>query len=184
MKKTKCAALLLAFFTAAPAFAQGGAAFVNIDRVYSASKLVKAVGDKINADFRERTETLQQLDREIREKREALQKEELALSDAEKEARAAEITATLRQFERDRRALAEDRDLRFQERRKVIDTALAKIIEEIAKERKIDIVLNPFIALPVAGRALTHSILFYASPNADITDEVIERFDKEAKLDG
>ena len=79
---------------------------------------------------------------------------------------------------RDRQELSEDRAISYEKRRKVIDIALSKVIESIAKERKYDTVLNPFMR----GRALTHSILFYGGAKADITDEVIERFDKEAKL--
>lgn len=162
---------------------EGGVAFVNFERIYAKSALVKAVSDKINADFRKRTESLRQLDKEVRDKQDALQKDDLTLSDAEKEARGAEIATMQRKLVRDRQELREDRELRFEKRRKVIDTALSRIIEEIAKERKYDVVLNPFIILPVPGRALTHNTLFYGSPGADITDEVIERFDKEAKLD-
>lgn len=162
---------------------EGAVAFVNIDRFYDKSVLVKAVNDKINADFRKRTEALRQLDKDLRAKQEALQKDRLTIDDTEREARESEIAAMQRKLVRDRQELSEDRALSYEKRRKVIDIALSNIIESVAKERNYDVVLNPFILLSVRGRALTHSILFYGGAKADITDEVIERFDKEAKLD-
>lgn len=184
MKKIKLliAPLLLALCLPAAAH-EGAVAFVNIDRFYDKSVLVKAVTDKINADFRKRTEALRQLDEDLRGKVESLQKERLTIDDTEREARESDIVAMRRKLERDQQELREDRALEYEKRRRVIDIALSNIIEAIAAERKYDVVLNPFILLPLRERALTHSILFYGGAKADITDEVIERFDKEAKLD-
>ena len=178
---------LLIFFTllTAPVFAaEGGVAYVDFERVYRDSKLVKAVSDDINVKFKKRTALLEKADKEIRALREQLQKEALTMSEAKKEDINAQIAASNRSFTRERRALAEDRGLSFQQRRKAVDSELARIIEIIAKEKKYDMVLNPFIALPVPGdRLLTHSILLYANAKADITAEVIKRFDKQANLE-
>ena len=148
---------LLIFFTlfTAPVFAaEGGVAYVNFERVYRDSKLVKAVSDEINVKFKKRTALLEKADKEIRTLREQLQKEALTMGEAKKEEVNAQIAELNRSFTRERRALAEDRGLSFQQRRKVVDSELARIIEIIAKEKKYDLVLNPFIALPVPGDRL------------------------------
>ena len=86
-----------------------------------------------------------------------------------------------RNFVRDRRALVEDRTVVMQDRRHKIDIEIAKVIETIARERQYSMVLNPYLTLPISSnRTLTHNIILFADNEADITSEVIARFDKEA----
>jgi len=159
-----------------------GVAFVNFEQVYQESAVVQEVRDSINADFLDRETKLREQDEEIRELAEALEKDSLTLGDTEREKRRADIEQKERNFVRDRRALVEDRGVIMQERRRLIDIAIAKIIEETAEERKYSMVINPYLTLPLSGnRTLTHNIILYADSEADITADVISRFDSEMK---
>ena len=58
----------------------------------------------------------------------------------------------------------------LQEQRRELDVKIAEVIENIAREQKYAMVLNPYLTLPVSGnRTLTHNILLFADPSADIT---------------
>ena len=169
-----------AMFFAAGAASAHGVVYVNIDRVYQESKIIQAVRDAINADFKEREDALRAQGVKIREMNEELEKEALTLEDGELESRRAELEQLDRNFVRDRRALVEDRGVVMQERRRLIDIEVAKVIEAIAAEREYAIVLNPFVVLPAGNRTYTHTSYFYAAEETDITADVVERFDGEA----
>ena len=77
--------------------------------------------------------------------------------------RRAELEQLDRNFVRDRRALVEDRGVVMQERRRLIDIEIAKVIEKIAVEREYAMVLNPFVVLPAGNRTYTHTSFFYAN---------------------
>lgn len=179
MKKTmKTLFAAAAVFAAGAAHAEDGIAYVNFDRVYQESKLVRQVRDSINANFKEREDGLRRQSEEIRGLTESIEKDKLTLSDEESEKRRIEIEQKERNFVRDRRALVEDRGVVMQERRRVIDTKIAEVVEEVARERGYSMVLNPFLTLPLPGnRTLTHNIILFADAKVDITDDVISEFD-------
>lgn len=180
MKKILLA--LLVTFTVAQA-KEGGVVYVDFERIYRESKVVSAVRDDINVEFRDREEKLKDLSDKIRSINEELEKESLTLSEGEKEAQRREVAEMERGFIRDRRALSEDLGVRFQEHRRIIDAEIERLIEKLAKEKAYGIVLNPYIILPFSGdRTLTHNVILYAADDADITEEVIELFDQEAKI--
>lgn len=171
-----CAALL-----AGGAASAHGVVYVDIDRVYQESTIIRAVRDAINADFKEREDALRAQGETIRTMGEDLEKEALTLDDEELESRRGELEQLDRNFVRDRRALVEDRGVVMQERRRLIDVAVAKVIEAIAMEREYAMVLNPFVVLPAGNRTFTHTSFFYADEEkTDITADVVSRFDSEA----
>lgn len=177
--------LLLALLVSAGAHAAGEVVYVNFDRVYRDSKVINGIRTEISAEFRDREDALKAVGEEIRAMKEEIEKEALILSDTEKEERRRIIADKERNFLRDRRALSEDIGLRFRERRRAIDAEIARVINVMAEERKYGMVLNPHIVLPFSGdRTLTHNVILYADESADITGEVIERFDKEASFGG
>lgn len=176
-------AIAMSMFAAQSARAHG-IVYVNIDRVYQESKVIQEVRGAINADFKEREDALRSQGEEIRQEGESLEKDALTLDEAELESRRAELEKLDRSFARDRRALVEDRGVVMQERRRLIDIEVAKVIEAIAAEREYAMVLNPFVVLPAGNRTYTHASFFYADEEqTDITADVIARFDAEAKAD-
>ena len=176
MKKILLAALITGGLFSA--HAEDGIAYVNFDRVYQESKIVRQVRDSINANFKEREDGLRRQGEKVQELNENAEKEKLTLSDEELEKKRAEIEQMERNFIRDRRALVEDRGVVMQERRRVIDTKIAEVVEKVARERGYSIVLNPFLTLPLPGnRTLTHNIILFADSRVDITDDVIAGFD-------
>lgn len=180
MKKAIFAFAPVLLLATATAFAHG-VVYVDIDRVYQESKIIQAVRDEINADFKEREDALRGQDENLRKIGEELERDAVTLGDAELESRRAEFEQLNRNFLRDRRALVEDRGVVMQERRRLIDIEVAKVIEALAVEREYAMVLNPFVVLPAGNRTYTHTNFFYADrEQTDITADVVARFDAEA----
>lgn len=178
--------IILSFILAwhGAALAADDTVYVDFERIYRQSQVVSALQDKLNSEFRPREEALEAQRAEFVAARDELRKEEITLSAQERETRTAALVKMERDFVRDRQALVEDRNIRFQERRRAIDLEVARLVSELAGEKGYTVVLNPFFSLPLAaGRVLNHSIIVYADPAADITDEVIRLFDEKANLD-
>ena len=166
---------------ASAAAAENGVAYINFERVYQESEVVQKVRAAINGDFADRENALRGQSDKLRQLQQDLEKESLTLSDADAEKKRGDIEQLERNFVRDRRALVEDRTVVMQDRRHKIDIEIAKVIETIARERQYSMVLNPYLTLPISSnRTLTHNIILFADNEADITSEVIARFDKEA----
>ena len=160
--------------------AENGVAYINFERLYQESKVVQEVRNTINENFSDREGGLRGQSEELQEMQDSLEKEALTLGKAELEKKRGDIQQLERDFVRDRRALVEDRGVVMQERRRLIDIEIAKMIEKIAEERKYSMVINPFLTLPVSGnRTLTHNIILFADGTSDITADVIARFDDE-----
>ena len=175
--------LFLTCLFAAGALAADRIVYVDFERIYRESTVVGAVQDDLRTEFKSREEALDASRQEILALQESLEKEELTISSAEKNERAREIARMERDFVRARQALVEDRSLRFQERRRVIDSEIERLITELAKEQNYTIVLNPYLRLPLSERSsLNHNIIIYADADADITDAVVELFDQKAKI--
>lgn len=175
--------LIAACIVVASAVAADRIVYVDFERIYRESKVVGAVNDDLTVEFSSREDALEAAREEIQSLREELEKETLTLNDAERAERERRIVKLERDFVRDRQAYVEDRTLRFQERRKVIDAEIARLIAELAQEQNYTIVLNPFLTLPISGRAsLNHNIILYANPESDITEAVIELFDQKANI--
>lgn len=175
--------LAAACFMTGAALAADRIVYVDFERIYRESKVVGAVQDELQVAFKDRQDALQQSQEEITALREALEREELTLSDAERNERERNIIQMEREFVRNRQAFLEDRTLNFRERRQVIDAEIERLIAELAKEKSYTIVLNPYLSLPISGgNTLRHNIILYADETADITEEVIELFDQEAKI--
>ena len=180
--------LLLTIFillssTAAAAFAEDSIVYMNFDKFYRGSKIVSAVRDSISVEFRQRDTELRELAQKIRDIQEELEKEDLALSEEIKQQKRREAADLDRELLRKGRALAEDRNLSFQERRGVINSEVMRLVRQLAKEKGYRMVLNPFVTLPFNNdRPITQEIVLYAEDSVDITDEVVELFDQEAKI--
>ena len=84
VKRQFILAAALALLTFSASAQEGRVAFVNFERVYQESKVVIAVRDKINAEFKEREESLQEQNEGLRAMQEELAKEELTLSETQK----------------------------------------------------------------------------------------------------
>lgn len=182
----KIIALLFAVLTAAtPAAVADGVVYVDFERIFRDSKKIEDARKSINGEFASQQKGLDDANAKIRGMLDALEKEAPTLSDDDRENRRKEITALERDFLRDRRALVEDRGVRLQELRRVINNEIGRIIREVSEARGYKMVLNPFLVLPLSNeRTLTHNIIIHAVDEADITAEIISRFDAEANLDG
>ena len=179
----KITLLLSALLLSGGVFAADEIVYVDFDRIYRESKIIGTVETQLREEFAGREEALEAIREEMTSQRERLEKEELTLSEQEKDEIERQIIKMERDFVRNRQALVEDRTLRFQERRKIIDSEILRLVNQLAEEKDYAIVLNPFLHLPISERtSLNHNIILYANRDADITEAVIELFDKEADI--
>lgn len=176
-------ALLLSIGALTTASAADKIVYVDFDRIYRDSKIITEQEGKLRAEFTSREEELSAMSEEIVAARRNLEKDALVLSDDERNELRAQLEKMERDFVRGRQALVEDRALRFQERRKVIDSEINRLLTALAEQEGYTMVLNPFLRLPVSERrSINHSMILYADPEADVTDKVIELFDEKATI--
>lgn len=173
-----CAALLCAA-PVVPAAAEGETVFVDIERVYRDSQVIQRVRDQVDSEFADAQNELEEIGAELERLRERLQKEDLTLSEAEREDIRADISAKERDFARKRGALLEDRGIRIQGRLQFVNEEIGQTIRALAEERGYALVLNRYIVLPVPGnRSFTHDNVLYAAANSDVTAQVVEKLDQ------
>jgi len=168
-------ALALALGVSFSASAQDAAAvqgakvvFVQLERVYSDSVLIQQIREKIELEFKEREEDVLQVVKDIRERRNRLEKDSLTMGADEKEVIRQEIDRLERQLNREDTALREDRNLRFSEYRQRLEPRILRIIGQIAQEGEHEIVLD---------------FVLFGRTSANITEEVITLLDEQVSLD-
>ena len=86
------------------------------------------------------------------------------MSDSEKEKLSRKLQQKKIDAQRDERELREDIDLRRREEINKLQVKVNEVIEELAKEKKYDLIVYQGVA--------------YASPSIDLTDEVIKALGK------
>ena len=169
------AALLLAAAAAVPAAAQeeeerpeilDTVGVVEISRIFRDSKYIGRNRDEINAEFVERTEQLEQMEAQMAEKRDQLERDQLAMTDADRTALLEEIDQLGVRFQREERNLREDKRLAFDSRQRQLEKEVLEAIAALASQKKLYMVLE------------LNAILF-AEESIDFTDEVIAKLDSE-----
>ena len=169
----RAGALLLAL-AAAPARAQDGerpeildtVGVVEISRIFQDSKYIGRNRDEINAEFSERNSELEEMERQMAEKRERLERDQLAMTEADRTALLEEIDQLGVRFQREERNLREDKRLAFDSRQRRLEKEVLEAIAELASQKKLYMVLE------------LNAILF-AEESIDFTDEVIAKLDAE-----
>lgn len=161
-------ALLL---SAAPSRAQEqGVVFVEVERIFRESSLIKEIREKVEAEFEVQEESMRKLVEDIRERRSRLNKEDLTLSADEKSEIRQEIERIEVLLNREDKALREDRSLRFGEFKKQLEPVILELIGALAKENGYELVLDSVVVL-------------YGGTAANATDEIIKRLDEEVTVE-
>ncbi|HEX8787040.1 MAG TPA: OmpH family outer membrane protein [Telluria sp.] len=156
---------------AAPVPAQGDAApatpsrigFVYTERLMSESKLAKAADAKIQAEFSKRQQQLDEMGQKFRQTREKFDDESPKLSDLERTKRTRELLDMEKDLQRMQREYSEDLFQRKNEERAAIAQKAYKLIEQVAEQEHLDVVLQESV---------------WASPRIDITDKILKLLDK------
>ncbi|MFC4929689.1 OmpH/Skp family outer membrane protein [Massilia sp. GCM10023247] len=160
-------ALLLAALCAGalPAMAQttGRIGFVFTERLMTESKMAKAADAKIQAEFSKRQKTTEEMVAKFKQMSEKFDADAPRLNDVERTRRARELFDMEKDVQRMNREFTEDLMQRKGEERAAIAQKAFKIIEQIAEQEKLDVVLQEAA---------------WSSPRIDITDKILKLLDK------
>ncbi len=156
--------VLFTFFFVNQVIAEVKIGFVQVDQILQNAPQTNASNKKLEKEFKKRTDTLKKTIKEIQTEEKNFSKNSLTLSDSEKEKLSRKLQQKKIDAQRDERELREDIDLRRREEINKLQVKVNEVIEELAKEKKYDLIVYQGVA--------------YASPSIDLTDEVIKALGK------
>lgn len=150
----------------AQAQAQGGASrigFIFTERLMTDSKMAKAADAKIESEFSKRQKANKDMLARLKTLSEKLDADAPALIEPERTRRYREVAELEKDVQRTQREFDEDLLQRKSEERAAIAQKAFKLIEQIAEQEHLDVVLQESA---------------WSSPRIDITDKVIKLLDK------
>jgi outer membrane protein len=145
--------------TAAP----GRIGFVYTERLMTESKLAKAADAKLQAEFSKRQKQVDDMLQRYKQSREKFDDEAPKLSDVDRTKRTRELLDMEKDVQRMQREYNEDLFQRKNEERAAIAQKAYKLIEQVAEQDHLDVVLQEAI---------------WTSPRIDITDRILKLLDK------
>ncbi|CUI03430.1 OmpH family outer membrane protein [Massilia sp. P8910] len=137
--------------------------FVFTERLMTESKLAKAADAKIEAEFSKRQKSIQDSVTRFKSMEAKFETDAPNLPELERTRRARELLDLEKDVQRTQREFREDLIQRKSEERGNIAQKAGKLIEQIAEEEKLDIVLQESA---------------WTSPRIDITDKILKLLDK------
>ncbi|SMB25718.1 Outer membrane chaperone Skp (OmpH) [Sterolibacterium denitrificans] len=144
---------------AGAAHAQLKIGYVNTQRILVDAPQAAKAKQKIEREFERRSQDLQRLAKQLQSLQEAVEKNAVTMSEAQRRNKEREFGELSREFQRRQREYREDLNLRQNEEMAAIFDRLSKAINFIAESEKFDLILQEAV---------------YASPRIDITDRVIK----------
>lgn len=159
----------LLLLLAPTAFAEG-LGYVDLARVLDRAPQVAASRARLETEFEQRNQALQEDEISLVALREQLAVDDPLASPADREAATRRVETLERSLRRRRETLSRDLDQRRQTELARIDNLIGEAITELARERDLDLVL-------------TDQVVYY-SPRIDLTDAVVERLSSRAERPG
>ena len=137
--------------------------FVYTERLMTESKLAKAADAKLQSEFSKRQKQLDDAVQKYKVSREKFDDEAPKLSDVDRTKRTRELLDMEKDVQRMQREYNEDLFQRKNEERAAIAQKAYKLIEQVAEQEHLDVVLQEAI---------------WTSPRIDITDRILKLLDK------
>jgi outer membrane protein len=137
--------------------------YVFTERLMTESKLAKAADAKIEAEFSKRQKSIQDTLTRFKSMEAKFEADAPTLPELERTRRARELLDLEKDVQRTQREFREDLIQRKSEERAAIASKAYKLIEQIAEQEKLDIVLQESA---------------WTSPRIDITDKILKQLDK------
>ena len=159
----RAVAVLATALIATTAFAQGGEykiGFVNTERLFREAVPAKRAQQKLEKEFAGRDADIQKLSKDVRDLQAQLDKEGVAMAEAERRNKERDLANMTRDLQRLQREFREDLNLRRNEELAAVQERANRVIQQIAEQEKFDLILQD----PVV----------FASTRIDITDKVIK----------
>ncbi len=171
---TRLAVLALCLGTSSVALAQAGSpaaaapagsriGFISPERLFTESKLAAAADAKIESEFSKRQKALQDLVTQFKAMSDKFDTDAPHLTEVDRTRRTREIIDLDKDLQRKQREFREDLMQRKNEERANISQKAYKLIQKLAEEEKLDIVLQEAA---------------WISPRIDITDKILKQLDK------
>ena len=141
----------------------GRIGFVYTERLMTESKLAKAADAKLQSEFSKRQKQVDDMLQRYKQSREKFDEEAPKLSDVDRTRRTRELLDMEKDVQRMQREYNEDLFQRKNEERAAIAQKAYKLIEQVAEQDHLDVVLQEAI---------------WTSPRIDITDRILKLLDK------
>ena len=164
-KKALIAAAAVAAMTAATA-ADFKVGVVNPGRILSESAPAVAAQNKLKSYFKSREDELSRRIRTFKDKAAKFEKDSAVMTETQRLNKRRDLAEEEREISRMQRALVEERNQRSQEESQIILSRANRIIQDIAKSQNYDLILQEAV---------------WASPRADLTEQVIKRLNALTK---
>lgn len=165
-KKALIAAAGAALLCGAVSAADFKVGVVSPARLLSESAPAVAAQNKLKNYFKKREEELNRDIRDFRTRAQKFEKDSPVMTETERLRQRNSLAESERDIARRQRALVEERNQRASEESQLILQRANRIIQDIAKKQKFDLILQDAI---------------WASPRADITEQVMKELNKPAK---
>jgi outer membrane protein len=137
--------------------------FVFTERLMTESKLAKTADAKIQAEFSKRQKLVDDMVQKFKGAREKFDQEAPKMSDLDRTKRTRELLDMEKDLQRMQREYSEDLFQRKNEERAAIAQKAYKLIEQVAEQEHLDVVLQESV---------------WASPRIDITDRILKLLDR------
>lgn len=155
-----CTSLMLASLAVAmPTWADTKIGFVNTERLLREAPLSVAAQKKLEREFASRDQELQKLAKQARDLQTQLDKDGVTMSETERRNKERDLGNLNRDLQRQGREFREDLNLRRNEELGQIQERARKVIQDIAKAEKFDIIVEQAV---------------YVDARTDITDRVMK----------
>lgn len=151
--------ILASSFAATPGLAETKIGFVNTEKLLREAPLSVAAQKKLEREFATRQQELQKRVKQARDLKEQLDKDGVTMSESERKAKERDLGNLSRDLQRQEREFREDLNLRRNEELGQIQERMLKVIQDIAKADKFDLIIQQAV---------------YVDPKNDITDRVMK----------
>jgi outer membrane protein len=141
----------------------GRIGFVYTERLMTESKLARVADEKLQAEFSKRQKQVDDTVKRYKGAREKFDEDAPKLNDIDRTRRTRELLDMEKDVQRMQREFNEDLFQRKNEERAAIAQRASKLIEQVAEQEHLDIVLQESI---------------WTSPRIDITDKILKLLDK------
>lgn len=152
--------LAMCLLGSGPVLADTKIGFVNTERLLREAPLSIAAQKRLEKEFSGREQELQKMTRQARDVQTQLDKDGVTMSETERKNKERELVNLNREFQRKSREFREDLNLRRNEELGQIQERARKVIVDIAKSEKYDIIIE--------------QAAVYVDPKSDITDRVMK----------
>lgn len=164
-KKALIAAAAVAAMTAVSA-ADTKVGVVNPNKILYESAPAVAAQNKLKNQFKKREDELNQRVRAFKDKVSKYEKNSAVMTESQRINERRSLGEEERELARMQRALVEERNQRAQEENQIILSRAMRVIQDIAKAKNYDLILQDHV---------------WANPKIDLTDEVIKRLNAPTK---